>query len=220
MYNTITKNLLMRFHQTDPAIQPLTINLESFPDFRKLPFSPHLSQAQKDKNVHDSIITFTANLATDATKCSNRKVSFWDIEMQHAKDVKLTDDQIKDNVDSFLQGLFQFRCAHAQLHGWTSTTYLVTHKAANSDVDSNDDSCENDANKWSATNINLFKDFEKFNLPQMKVWAEDFWTDMDAELAAADGQSTIYTHKAFTKFIFGSIAPSLQKSIQNLITDP
>ena len=78
-----------------------------------------------------------------------------------------------------------------QLCGWTSTTYLVTHKATNSDVDSDDDSFESNDNKWSATNIDMFfKDFEKFNLPQMKAWAEDFWTDMDAELAATDGQST------------------------------
>ena len=65
------------------------------------------------------------------------------------------------------------------------------------------------------------KDFEKFNLSQMKAWwAEDVWTNMDAELAAADGQSTIYTHKAFTKFIFGSIVPPLQKLIQNSFTNP
>ena len=95
------------------------------------------------------------------------------------------------------------------------------HKAANSDIDSDNDGNEYNANKWTATNIDLFKDFEKFNLPQMKAWAEDaVWTNMDAELAAANCQSTIYTHKAFTKFIFGSIVPSLQKSIQNSITDP
>ena len=94
------------------------------------------------------------------------------------------------------------------------------HKATNSDVDSDNDSCENDANLWSATNIDLFKDFKKFNLPQMKAWAEDFWTNTDAELATTNGQSTIYTHKAFTEFIFGSIVPSLQKSIQNSIMDP
>ena len=153
---------------------------------------------------------FTVNLATDATTCSNPKVSFWDIKMQHTKDIKPINNPIKDNVDSFLQGLFQFRHTCAQLHGWTSTmTYLVTHKAANSDVDSNDDSCESDATKWSATNINLFKDVEKFNLPEMKAWAEDFWTNMDAELAAAtNGQNTHYTCKAFAEFIFSSIVPS------------
>ena len=176
----------------------------------KLPFPNHLSQAQqKDKIIHDSIIMFTANLVTDAAKCSNPKVSFWDIEKQHAKDIKLINDLIKDEGDSFLQGLFQFRHTCAQLHGWTSATYLVMHKATNIDIDSNDDGEEYDANKWTTTNIDLFKDFEKFNIPQMKAWAEDFLTDMNAEIAAADSQSTGYTHKAFAKFIFGSIVSSL-----------
>ena len=147
--------------------------------------------------------------------------SFWDIKMQHTKDIRLIDNPIKDNVDSFLQGLFQFRHTHAQLRGWTRVTYLVTHKAANSDVNSDDDSCDNNANKWSATKtLTCSKTFKKFNLPQMKAWAKDFWTNMDAELAAANGQSTVYAHKALTKLIFGSIVPSLQKLIQNLITDP
>ena len=74
--------------------------------------------------------------------------------------------------------------------------------------------------KIPATYINLFNDFEKSYLLQMKAWAENFWIKADAELAATDGQSTIYTHKAFAKFIFGSIVPSLQKLIQNLIMDP
>ena len=80
--------------------------------------------------------------------------------MQHAKDVKPINDPIKDNVDSFLQGLSQFRHARAQLHGWTSATYLVAHQAANSNIDSDDDGKEYNANKWTPTNINLFKDFE------------------------------------------------------------
>ena len=158
-------------------------------------------------------------MATDAAKCSTPKVFFRDINMQHAKDIKSIDNLIQDNVNSFLQGLFQSRCAHAQLRGWTSTTYLVMHKAANRNIDSDDDNNNYNANKWTKSNIDLFKDFKKFNLPQMKAWAEDVWTDLDAELATADGQSTIYTHKALAEFIFGSIIPSLQKMIQNFITD-
>ena len=46
---------------------------------------------------------------------------------------------------------------------------VVTHQAANSDINSDDDGKEYDANKWTPTNINLFKDFKKFNLPQMKA---------------------------------------------------
>ena len=154
-YSAITKNLLKSFCQTDPVIKTLTIKLESFPDFMKLPFPPGLSQAQKDKIVHNSLIMLTANLATNIAKSSSPKVSFHDIEMQHTKDIMLINGLIKDTVDSFLQGLFQFRHACAQLHGWTSTTYLVMHKAANSDVDSSDDDDDDDANKWSTTNIDF-----------------------------------------------------------------
>ena len=101
-YNAITKNLLKTFHQTKPIVKPLTIDLSSFSDFTKLPFPDHLTQSQKDKIVHDLIVTYAANLASDAAKCSSPKVFFWDIEMQHAKDVKQIDDLIQDNVDSFL----------------------------------------------------------------------------------------------------------------------
>ena len=102
---------------------------------------------------------------------------------------------------------------------YSSSTYLVTHQAVDSDIDSDDDGEEYDKNnKWTPININLFKDFEKFNLPQMKAWAEDVWHQADTELAAAYGQSTIYTRKAFAESIFGLIVPSLQKSIQNSIT--
>ena len=81
MYNAITKNLLKMFCQTDPVLHPPTIDLKSFPDFANLPFLTHLSQAQKDKIIHDLIVMYTANLATNAAKCSNPKVSFRDTEM-------------------------------------------------------------------------------------------------------------------------------------------
>ena len=200
-YFAITKNLLKTFRQTEPPVQLSAIDLESIPDFTKLPFPEHLSQSQKDQIVHDSIVAYAANLATDAVKCSTPKISFHDIDMQHSKDVKPIDDLIKDNIDSFLQGLFQFRHAWAQLCRWTSATYLVTHQAVNSNIDSNDDGDEYDKNKWTPINIDLFKDFEKFSLTQMKAWAEDVWHQVDAELAAVNGQSTIYTHKAFAEFI-------------------
>ena len=208
------------FHQSKNTAEPLPFHLKSFPDFSKLPFPNNIDQTQKDKIIHDSIVVYAANMASDAAKCSSPKVSFWDIEMQHAKDVKPIDNPIKDDVNSFLQGLFQFRHAHAQLCGWTSAMYLVTHEATDSSIDSSDNDNENNANKWRPTNIDLFKDFEKFDLCQMKGWAEDIWKSTDAELATADGQSTVYTCKAFAKFIFGSIVPSLQKLIQNSINNP
>ena len=219
-YSSITKNLLKTFRQSEKPAELPSLDLTSFPDFSKLPFPDNIDQAQKDKIIHDSIVAYAANMASDAAKRSSPKVSFRDIETQHAKDVKPIDDPIKDDVDSFLQGLFQFRRARAQLRGWSSATYLVAHEAADSSVDSSDDDDENNANKWTPTNIDLFKDFEKFDLRQMKGWAEAIWKSTDAELAATNGQSTVYTRKAFAEFIFGSIVPSLQKSIQNSIINP
>ena len=121
-------------------------------------------------------------------------------------------------VDSFLQGLFQFRRVREQFRGWTSATYIVQHTGTNSDIDSDDDANEDDANKWSSVTFDLFKDFEQIKLADMKAWAEAIWTSEDANLAARDGQSTTYARKALSKFIFGSIDADLQKSIQNSIS--
>jgi hypothetical protein len=77
---------------------------------------------------------------------------------------------------------------------------------------------EDDANKWSATMIDLFKDFEKIKLADMKAWADAVWTSNDADLTARDGQSTTYARKVLSEIIFVSIDPHLQKSIQNSIS--
>jgi hypothetical protein len=53
-------------------------------------------------------------------------------------------------------------------------------------VDSNDDVKEVDANKWCSTTIDLFKDFEKIKLVDMKAWAEVVWTSDEANLATRD----------------------------------
>ena len=67
-YSTITKNLLKMFHQAKTIIEPPTLDLTSFPDFLKLPFSDNINQSQKDKIIHDSIFMYAANMASDATK--------------------------------------------------------------------------------------------------------------------------------------------------------
>ena len=91
-------------------------------------------------------------------------------------------------MDSFLQGLFQFCHVHEQLHGWTSTTYMVLNTTTTTDVASDSKDDKNNANKWSATMINLFKDFEKIRLSTtMHEWAESVWTADDAMLKASKG---------------------------------
>jgi hypothetical protein len=144
-------------------------------------------------------------------------ISFKDIETQHSNDVKPIADPIKDNQESFLSGLFQFRRAREQFRGWDSATYLSKHQAANSDVDSDDDTDMHDANKWKTTKIDLFKDFEKIDIEELKAWAETVWSAPNAMVASQDGQSETYARKVFSEFIFASLVPELQKAIQNSI---
>lgn len=95
---------------------------------------------------------------------------------------------------------------------------MVLKTATTTDIASVDDDDEDNANKWSSTTIDLFKDFEKILLSTMQEWAESVWTAQDATLKASDGESEIYARRAFAEFIFASIASDLQKSIQNSIS--
>ena len=164
------------------------------------------------------IITYATNLASDAVKTSTLKISIRNIETQCSNDIKPIDSIIQDNTDSFLQGLFQFCRVREQLHGWTSATYMVLNTATTIDINSDDDDNDNDANKWTA--IDLFKDFKKIHLSTMNEWAESIWTADDATLKASDGVSETYARQAFSEFLFASILSDLQKSIQNLISNP
>ena len=105
-FSAITKNLLKTFCQAENAPEPLDFDLTNFPDFLKLFFPENIDQAQRNEIIHDSIIAYAANMASDTTKYSSPKISFWDIEMQHTKVMKPMDDPIKDDSDSILQGLF------------------------------------------------------------------------------------------------------------------
>jgi hypothetical protein len=62
------------------------------------------------------------------------------------------------------------------------------------------------------------KDFDKIDLPEMKSWASGIWHSDAAILSAKDGQSEEYMQKALSKFLFGSMVPERQKSVQNSIT--
>jgi hypothetical protein len=216
-YGAITKNLLKTFRKLDVEDTPPTLNV-TLPDFTNVQFPESINDAEKKKIISKMAVEFAATLANDTARASTPKVSFRDIETQHANDVKSIDEPIKDNVDSFLQGLFQFRRVREQFRGWTSATYIVQHTGTNSDIDSDDDANEDDANKWSSVTFDLFKDFEQIKLADMKAWAEAVWASEDANLAARDGQSTTYARKALSEFIFGSIDADLQKSIQNSIS--
>ena len=214
-FGTVTQSLLKRFRETGPSIKALSISIESFPDFNTIPLPDDITPVEKNKIIRQMTIMYAANLASDAAKSSMLKISIRDIETQCSYDIKPIDNIIEDTLDSFLQGLFQFCHAREQLHGWTSTTYLVLNTAMTIDVASDDDDDDNNTNKWTATMIDLFKDFEKIHLGTMNEWAESVWTADGATPKASNGVSETYACKAFSEFIFTSVASDLQKSVQN-----
>ena len=218
-FGTITQSLLKRFHETGPSIKALNISIDNLPDFKAISLPDDITPAERNKIIHQMTIAYAANLASNTTKSSTPKISIHDIETQCSHDIKLIDNIIEDTMDSFLQGLFQFCHAHEQLCSLTSTTYMVLNTTTTIEVSSNDNNDENNANKWTAMLIDLFKDFKKICLSTMNKWAESVWTVDDATLKASNGVSETYVHRAFSEFIFTSVASNLQKSIQNLISN-
>ena len=110
--------------------------------------------------------------------------------MQHANDIKPIDSPIKDNADSFLTCLFQFRRARKQFCGWEGATFISKYEATSTNVINEDDNdIMSNANKWNESKIDLFKDFEKIDIDDLKAWALAVWTTPDAMLESQDGQS-------------------------------
>ena len=109
-------------------------------------------------------VQYAATIASESARKSLHHVSYKDIDAQHSNDIKPIDVKIKDDVDSFLNGLFQFCRAREQLRGWESATYIIKHEATCTNIGSDNDSNEDDANKWTPTKIDLFKDFEHIHL--------------------------------------------------------
>ena len=217
---TITQSLLKRFRESGLSIKAPRISVDSFPDFNGISLPDDITPSERIRIIRQMTVAYAANLASDAAKSSMPKISIRDIETQCSNDIKPIDTIIQDNSDSFLQGLFQFCRAREQLRGWTSTTYLVLNTATTINVNSDDDNDINNANKWTATTIDLFKDFEKIHLSTMNEWAESIWRADDATLKASDGVSDTYACRAFSEFIFALVLSDLQKSIQNSIANP
>ena len=96
---------------------------------------------------------------------------------------------------------------------------MVLNTATMTEVTSNNNDDETNANKWSVTKIDLFKDFKKIHLSTMHEWAESVWTADNAMLKTSNGESETYACRAFSEFIFASVTSDLQKSIQNSISN-
>jgi hypothetical protein len=218
-FGTVTQSLIKRFRDASTSIKAPNISVASFPDFSNVPLPDDLNTVERNRIIRQMTVAYAANLASNAAQSTTPKISVRDIESQRSYDVKPIPTAIEDSIDSFLQGLFQFRRVREQLRGWTSATYMVLQTATTTDIASDDDDDEDNANKWSTTTIDLFKDFEKIRLSTMHEWAESIWTAEDATLKASDGESETYARRAFSEFIFASVASELQKSIQNSISN-
>jgi hypothetical protein len=198
-----TVNLLRKLNtvKDDEEKHAITIKL---PDFSQVQLPDSMNAHDKKEFLDKMAIQYAATLSSESARKSSHHVSYKDIDAQHSNDIKAIDVKIKDDVDSFLNGLFQFCRACEELRGWESATYIVKHEATSVDIGSDDDSNEEDANKWTPSRINLFKDFKHINPTEMKTWAQVVWDSDEATLAAKDGQSQEYARKAFSEFIFGS----------------
>jgi hypothetical protein len=190
-----------------------------YPDFTKINFPDDFSASEKKKMISQMTIHFAASVASESVRPKTPKFSFKDIETQHANDVKPIDDPIKDSAESFLKGLFQFRRVREQSRGWESVTFIQKSEATDlTERDDEDDDDMNDANRWTPSKIDLFKDFERIDLDQLRQWARAVWESKNATLESQDGQSLTYARKVLSEFIFASLVPDLQKAIQNAIS--
>ena len=107
MYAAVTMNLLKKLASVteDAAPPPIQVKL---PDFSQVQF-PEQDMSYKDKRsfIEKMAIQFAATITTESAHKSTPHVSYKDIDVQPANDIKLIDVLIKDDVDSFLTGLFQ-----------------------------------------------------------------------------------------------------------------
>jgi hypothetical protein len=159
-------------------------------------------------------------IASESLRSSTPKFSFKDIETQNANDVKPIDELIKDNTNSFRTGLFQFRHVCEQFCGWESATFISKYEATSTNHHSNSDEDDDmsDANNWTTSKIDLFKDYEQIDIDALKAWASKVWNSRTAMLESQDGHSSTYACKVRSGFIFTSrLVPELQKAVQNAI---
>jgi hypothetical protein len=123
--------------------------------------------------VHVSFVFVTAQYWSDPPRAGTRQP---------------IDELIKDYTDSFLTGLFQFRCFREQFHGWESATFISKYEATSINDYSNSDKDDDmsDANKWTTSKIDLFKDFKQIDFDALKAWATKVWNSPTVMLESQD----------------------------------
>jgi hypothetical protein len=213
-FNAITRNLQKAFSQI--TVSPPSVPDFAIPDFEQVKLPNTFTEEERKKIIHEMTLSYAASVATESTRVSTPKISYKDYETQHALEIKPIETLITDSADSFITGLFQFRCAREQFRGWESATFISQYQATSTNSGtSDDDNNTADPSKWHELKIDLFKDFEKINLDDFKAWAHTVWLTPSATLDSQDGQSTTYARKVFSEFLFGFMSPDLQKAIQN-----
>jgi hypothetical protein len=218
-FTAITQNLLKTFGPSETSSDPLSGLV--IPDFSQVQLPDDFSDADRKRVIEQMTANYVATLASETAKASTPKlpkISYKDYETQHANDIKPIPNPIQDNADSFIAGLFQFRRAREQFRGWESATFISQYQATSLNNGSDADNDVSDPSKWQENKIDLFKDFERIDIDDLKAWAETVWNAPNATLESQDGQSPAYARKVFSEFLFGSMTPDLQKSIQNAIT--
>jgi hypothetical protein len=101
-----------------------------------------------------------------------------------------------------------------------SATFISKYEATSTNGDhstSDEDHDISNANKWTTSKIDLFKDFEQISIDALKAWATKVWNSPTAMLESQDGHSSTYARKVLSEFIFPSLVPELQKAVQNAI---
>jgi hypothetical protein len=162
----------MKTFALEDAPPPVLDNI-TCPDLSNTKFPDDFTTAKKKKAIVQMSVNYAATIASESLHLSTPKFSFKDFKTQHANDVKPIDELIKDNTDSFLTGLFQFRRVREQFRGWESATFISKYEATstNDHSNSNEDDDMSDANKWTTSKIDLFKDFKQININDLKAWA-------------------------------------------------
>ena len=125
-FTAITNNLLCKFNmiEEDEDQPAITVKL---PDFSQVKLPDSMTKKDKKLFLEKMAVQYATTIASESARKSLHHVSYKDINAQHSNDIKPIDVKIKDNVDSFLNGLFQFHHAREQLHGWESATYIIKH---------------------------------------------------------------------------------------------
>jgi len=121
-YAAVTTNLLKRLSMSDTNDEPTSINI-TLPDFSQVKLPDSLRECDKKSLLEKMAIQYATTIASESARKKSRHVSYKDIDAQHSNDIKPIDAPIKDDVDSFLNGLFPVS-SRLRTASWMGKCYL------------------------------------------------------------------------------------------------